>query len=219
MRRALGWTWKAFLVLACVAYQYLVHASVGSTQGGAFHVVMLWLPLVALAGWVLARSSNRPLWLAALGAAAVVIFLAEYQERLGLAAVSGISHATAYLFLLWYFGRTLRRDAEPLITRFARRVHGSLPQGMERFTRGLTIAWCVFFTGQLIASALLIAFAPIEAWSLFINLLNVPLVTLMFVGEWVYRRVRYPDCPRASIWEAIEAFTQDSSLSSSAEVR
>lgn len=219
MRRAFAWTWKALVVLAFVAYQYLVHASIGSTQAGAFHALLLWLPLVALAGWVVARASNKPSWLAALAAAAALIFLAEYQERLGLAAVSGISHATAYLFLLWYFGRTLTHGREPLITRFARRVHGSLPQGMEGFTRRLTIAWCVFFAAQLMASALLFAFAPLEAWSLFINVLNAPLVTLMFAGQWVYRRVRHPDCPRASIWQAVEAFTQDGSLSSSAEVR
>jgi uncharacterized membrane protein len=219
MRRALVWTWRSLLVLAFAAYQYLVHASIGSAHAGAHQAVLLWVPLVALAAWVAARASNRPFWFAVLGAAAALIFLAEYQERLGLAAVSGISHAAAYLFLLWYFGRTLTRDGEPLITRLARRVHGSLPQGMEVLTRRLTIAWCVFFAAQLIASALLIALAPIEAWSLFINLLNVPLLTLMFLGQFVYRRVCYADCPRASIWQAIEAFTQDAPLSRRAEVR
>lgn len=219
MRSTVGWTWKALVVLACVAYQYWVHASIGGARGGLLHAVLLWLPLVLLAGWIAVRSRNRLVWLTALAAAGVVVYLAENQDRLGLAAVSGISHAAAYLFLLWYFGRTLARDGEPLITRFARRVHGALPEGMEGFTRRLTIAWCVFFAAQLIASVLLLAIAPIAAWSLFINLFNVPLVALMFVGQWVYRRVRYPDCPRASLWQAIEAFTQDASLSRGAEVR
>lgn len=219
MRRAIGWTWKAFIVLACVAYQYLVHASVSSTQTGAFHALLLWLPLAALAGWILVRSSNKRAWLAALGAAAVVVYLVEHQERLGLAAVSGISHATAYLFLLWYFGQTLARGREPIITRYARQVHGGLPPDMELFTRRLTIAWCVFFAAQLTASGLLFALAPLEAWSLFINLLNLPLLVLMFVGQFAYRIVRHPDYPRASIWRALEAFTKDASYSKSAEVR
>jgi uncharacterized membrane protein len=135
MRRVIGWTWKALIVLACVAYQYLVHVSVSNAQVGLFYLVLLWLPLVALAGWIMVRSSNKPLWLAALSAAVVVVFLVEHQERLGLATVSGISHATAYLFLLWYFGRTLARGREPIITRFARRVHGTLQPEMELFTR------------------------------------------------------------------------------------
>ena len=219
MRRIASGSWKVLIVLACVAYQYLVHSSISNAQTGLFHYLLLWLPLVVLAAWILARSRNKPLWLAALSAAGVVVFLVEHQERLGLAAVSGISHATAYLFLLWYFGRTLARGREPIITRFARSVHGTLQPGMELFTRKLTIAWCVFFAAQLIASALLFALASLGAWSLFVNLLNLPLLALMFAGQFVYRRVRHPDYPRASVWRAIEAFTKDASLSRSAEVR
>ena len=101
MRRIASGSWKVLIVLACVAYQYLVHSSVSNAQTGLFH----------------------------------------------------------YL-LLWYFGRTLARGREPIITRFARSVHGTLQPEMELFTRKLTIAWCAFFAAQLIASALLSAFAP-----------------------------------------------------------
>lgn len=219
MRRAFGWAWKALIVVACVVYQYLVHVSVGGAHGGAFRLVLMWLPLIGLAAWVLARSSNKPVWLAALGVAAGAVLLAEHEERLGPAAVSGISHATAYLFLLWYFGRTLAHGRESIITRLARRVHGAVRPEIEQFTRALTIAWCVFFGAQLAASALLLAFAPLEAWSFFVNLLNLPLLALMFAGQWACRRLRHPELPRASMGQAIEAFIQDASLSSSAEVR
>ena len=219
MRRAAGWAWKALVVLACVAYQYLVHASVIGAQGGVIRVVLLWLPLAALAVWVLARARNKATWLAGLLAAGVLILLAENQERLGLAAVSGISHATAYLFLLWCFGRTLAPGTEPMVTRFARRVHGDLPPEMERFTRNLTFIWCVFFGAQLVASALLFEFASLELWSAFVNLLNLPLLGLMFAGQWVYRNIRHPGFPRATTWQAIEAFTKDASLSKSGELR
>jgi uncharacterized membrane protein len=219
MRRALGWVLIALAVLACIAYQYLVHVSVGSAQVGVFHPLLIWFPLVALAVWVLACAGNKPLWLAAIGAAAVFVLLAEHQERMGLAAVSGISHATAYLFLLWYFGRTLARGRVPLITRLARRVQGALQPEFERFTRNLTIAWCVFSGAQLMASALLYALAPLELWSAFVNLLNLPLLGLMFAGQWVYRDVRHPEFPRATIRQAIEAFIQDASLSSGEGVR
>ncbi len=219
MRRAVGWLWKGAIVLACVAYQYLVHASVSSAQFNTLHQVLMWLPLAALACWVVARSRNKTLWLSVLLAAGAIIYLLEHRERLGLAASSGVSHAAVNLFLLWYFGSTLAPGREPIITRFARRVHGALQPVMEQFTRQLTVAWCAFFSAQLIASALLYAFAPLNAWSLFINVLNLPLLALMFVGQLVYRRLRYPDCPRASIWQAVEAFTKDASLSKSVEVR
>jgi uncharacterized membrane protein len=179
----------------------------------------MWLPLAVLAGWVVVRSANKLLWLTAVLAIGLIVYWLDYQERLGLAATSGISHAAAYLFLLWYFGRTLALGREPAITRFARRVHGALLPAMELFTRRLTIAWCVFFTAQLIASALLLAFAPLSAWSLFINLLNLPLVSVMFVGQLVYRAIRHPDFPRASVLQAVQAFTKDASLSNSAGMR
>jgi uncharacterized membrane protein len=219
MRRAAGWAWKALIVLACVAYQYLVHASVIGAQGGVVRVVLLWLPLAALAVWVVARARSKAIWLAGLFAAAALVYLAENQDRLGLAAVSGISHATAYLFLLWFFGRTLTPGTQPLVTRLARSVHGALPPEMEQFTRNLTIIWCVFFTLQLVASALLFEFASLELWSAFVNLLNLPLLGLMFAGQWLYRNLRHPGFPRASTWQAIEAFTKDASLSKSTELR
>jgi uncharacterized membrane protein len=179
----------------------------------------MWLPLALLAGWVVARSANKLLWLTALLAIGHYVYLLEHQERLGLAATSGISHAAAYLFMLWYFGRTLARGREPAITRFARRVHGALLPAMELFTRRLTIAWCVFFAVQLIASALLYAFAPLNAWSLFINVLNLPLLVVMFVGQIVYRSIRHPGFPQTSVLQAFQAFAKDASLSDNARMR
>jgi hypothetical protein len=41
----------------------------------------------------------------------------------------------------------------------------------------------------------------------------------MFAGQSIYGMVRHPDYPRASVWQAVEAFTRDASLSKSAEVR
>jgi uncharacterized membrane protein len=219
MRSAIGWAWKALVVLACIAYQTGVHVSLSNAQPDLLRTILLWLPLAVLAGWILARSKHKPLWLAALLAAGMFVYLVEHEERLGLAAVSGIPHAAAYLFLLWYFGRTLARGREPLISRFARSVHGALDPEMALFTRKVTIAWCLFFAVQLIASALLFGFAPLSAWSLFINLLNLPLVALMFVGQFAYRMIRYPDYPRVSLWQAIQVFIKDTSRSKSAEVR
>jgi len=219
MRRAISWAWKAFIVLACVVYQYLVHSTISNAQTDLYYLVLLWLPLGVFAGWILVRSSNKPLWLVILLAAGMLVYLIEHQERLGLAAISGVTHAAAYLFLLWCFGRTLLRGREPLITRLARSMHGMLQPVMELFTRRVTIAWCVFFTAQLTVSALLVAFASLNTWSLFVNLLNPPLLALMFVGQWAYRTIRHPNFPRTSIWQMIQVFTKDVSLSKSAEVR
>jgi len=121
----------------------------------------------------------------------------------------GLPHAAAYLFMLWLFGRTLLHGREPIITRIARRVRGTLPPEMETYTRRLTAAWCVFFAAQLAASALLLGLGSVEDWSLFINVLNFPLVVLMFVGDYLYRAIRYRHLPQSSIATAVRAWARD----------
>jgi len=128
------------------------------------------------------------------------------RDSLGAAAVSGLTHATANLVLLWYFARTLRAGKEALVTRLARRVHGSLAPPLEVYTRRVTVAWCAFFALQVVVSILLFALAPRELWSMYVTLLNVPLIALMFAGEHLYRRLRFPDHPRASIGRVLKAF-------------
>jgi uncharacterized membrane protein len=220
MRGAVGWTGKALLVvLLCVAYQFLVYSVVVDGHAGPVHLVLVLLPLLALAVGMVLHSRNKPFCLAVFAAAGAAIYLLYHQDGLGVATISGLPHAAAYSFLLWYFGRTLLRGREPIITRFSSSVHGPLPPTMERYTRKVTIAWCIFFAAQLIVSALLFAFASVEAWSLFINLLNLPLLAVMFVGPLAYRTLRYPEFPRTSIGQAIRAFTKDASVSKSPEVR
>lgn len=159
------------------------------------------------------RSGNKTLWFFLLLAAGVAAFLLERDARPGLAAASGIAHAAIYLFLLWFFGHTLLRGKEPLVTRLARQVHGTLPPEMEAYTRRVTFAWCVFFAAQIIASALLLEFASLNTWSLFVSLLNLPLLVLMFAGEYVYRVIFHRDFPHASILQAIQVFAKDAARS------
>jgi uncharacterized membrane protein len=131
------------------------------------------------------------------------------RDSLGVLAVSGLTHAVANFLLLWYFASTLRAGRESLVTRLARRVHGSLAPEMVVFTRRVTAAWCVFFAGQIVVSLLLLAFAPLEAWSAFINLINLPLIALMFACEYCYRALRFPNHPRASIARILRAYADD----------
>ncbi|MGH3850771.1 MAG: hypothetical protein ACRDRT_13890 [Pseudonocardiaceae bacterium] len=211
----LGWLAKALIVLGCVGYQWLVHSAVADGQAEPVRLALVWLPLALLAWWALTRPVHRTLWLFVLLAATLSTFLLQHQARLGLAAAYGIPHAAIYLSLLWFFGSTLLAGREPLITRLARRVHGGLDPVMERYTRRVTLSWCVFFAAQIVTSALLFRFATLNVWSLFVNVLNFPLLVLMFVAEYGYRVLSYPNHPQVTIMKAIRAFTDDASLSKS----
>jgi uncharacterized membrane protein len=200
---------QVLLVAGIVAYQVLVHLGLTGSPDPA-RTVLVMLPLIALGAWLLLRSPNRVVWVVILAAAAGMIFLLAQGTGLGASALYGVPHAAAYLFMLWLFGRTLRRGREPIITRLARLGRGgTLPPAMEPYTRGLTLAWCVFFAVQLAASALLLRFASVESWSLFINVLNFPLLILMFTVDYLYRVIRFRGSPQSSIATAIQAYAKD----------
>src|SRR3954452_5929034 len=95
------------------------------------------------------------------------------RDSLGASALAGLAHAGAYLAVLWYFGRRLRAGREPLITRVARRIHGSVPRDMAGFSRRLTVGWCALFAGRIPVSALRLAFARPEVGWRFVNLLGL----------------------------------------------
>jgi len=219
MPRGGSWLWAALVVPGCIGYQLLVHSAIMAEQSGYVRVVLAFLPLLALGWWIARYAQHKLPWTLFLLAAGASIYLIEHETRLGLAAAYGIPHIAIYLSLLWLFGRTLARGREPLITGFARRVHGTLPPEMETYTRRLTRAWCVFFLMQAATSAALLTWATLDTWSLFVNVLNLPLVVLMFALEYLYRVTRHREFPHASIMKGIQMFTEHRSLSSSTEVR
>ena len=219
MRRRGWWLWTAAILLACVGYQILVHSAVTGAQPEPIRLALTFLPLLVLAYWVVTRPRNKPLWLLVLLAAGTTTYLLAGRDVWGLAAAYGIPHAAIYLVLLWLFGHTLLPGREPLITRLARRVHGVVQPDLEAYTRRLTVAWCGFFAAQLAISALLFEFASPGSWSFFINLMNFPLLALMFAAEYLYRVMRHPRLPHASIPTAIQAFLQDASAPGSVKLR
>lgn len=110
-----------------------------------------------------------------------------------LAAGLGVAMPIAVNLLLGLlFGRTLAPGREPLIARFARLERGAdLPDDLARYSRTLTLMWTVFFAAMAAVSATLAARGSTLAWSLFTNVLNYLLVAIFFVGEYVYRRLRF----------------------------
>lgn len=95
------------------------------------------------------------------------------------------------LGLCWLFGRTLRRGRVPLIARFALMEQGTLTPELAAYTRTLTWLWTLLFAGAAAASLLLALSGNRDAWSIFTNFLNYLLVAGLFLGEFVYRRLRF----------------------------
>jgi uncharacterized membrane protein len=202
---------RGALIALGASCEIWAHFALRDDSVGPLRLVLLLLPPLLLASWLAVRSVNRQLWWLVLLAAAGAGLLLVQLQKLGLAAAYGLPHAAAYVFMFWLFGRTLAPGREPLITRLARRVHGTLSAPMEAYTRHATQAWCGFFVAQIAVSGLLFVYTPLHVWSLFVNVLNFPLLGLMFVGEYLYRVTVHRDFPQATIAEAIAAFADDRS--------
>jgi uncharacterized membrane protein len=193
------------LAAVLIGYPLLVHLTVSARPDGSLGEWLMAAPLIALLVWFLSRSRQGWIGLLALGAVAFVGWWAWRAAGASPTIVYPLTHVSVYLFLLWYFGRTLRPGNEALITRLATYVHGALPDEIKGYTRRATWAWCLFFAGMALVSVLLFALAPLATWSLFANVLNLPLVAAMYLGEYAYRRLRYPDFTHASIATVIRA--------------
>jgi len=120
-----------------------------------------------------------------------------------LVAASAALHASIYVPLLVSFGVTLLPGRTPLITALARKMYGDIPAEMVTYTRSVTWAWCCFFAAQLAMSLTLFLWAPIVAWSLFVNVLDLPLVALMFAAEQIFRKVRLRNPPRHTVSDVL----------------
>jgi uncharacterized membrane protein len=121
-----------------------------------------------------------------------------------------VQQAGFYSMMAFTFARTLRRDRVPLCTHFADRVHGPLSPLELRYTRGVTIAWSVFFLANLVATFFLFEFAPIRVWSLFANFISLPLILLMFVAEYAIRLRVLPKVQRNGLLATLRVYFADS---------
>jgi len=110
-----------------------------------------------------------------------------------------LQHVTMFLALAAWFGASLRPGRRAVVTRFALLAEGSLAADGIAYTRRVTLAWAAFCAAMAAASALLFSLAPVAVWSLFANLLTLPLVGAMFVAEYVVRARACPALARGGL--------------------
>jgi uncharacterized membrane protein len=190
-------TWARPLgIAACCAYPLANHAA--ATLGEPRYAAVG----IALAAWILALGWLRSAVaaLAAVAMLAVSLWLAQRFPGVLLYTPPIVIN----LALCTLFARTLRRDSEPLVSRFARIGRGGwLAPDLARYTRNLTAAWAGFFLVMAVVSATLAVTGPLATWSLFSNLLSYLLVVVFFIVEYGYRRLRYRHHPHASPWQMV----------------
>jgi uncharacterized membrane protein len=190
-----------------IGYAAATHWAVASGHADTLGITLALAPLVLGLVWLCART-QQPLWvkLSAVAAALGLAALAARRATLAVSLLYPLPSILVYGGLLWIFARSLAPGREALVTRLARQVHGTLPDDITAYTRQVTWAWCVFFTAMGLTSVLLFVFASLPAWSRFVNVLSLPLLCAMFVGEYIYRVLRYRHFSHAPLSASVRAF-------------
>ena len=137
----------------------------------------------------------RPLGIALLVAAPFIVLFAVADLAQPLLYLPPVA---LNLGLAALFARTLKSGHEPLISTFARFERGTLEPDLVRYTRKLTSIWVAFFIGAAVVSVLLAFWAPPVIWGWFTAVGNQIAVALLFIGEYLFRRWRFPQYPHAS---------------------
>ena len=193
-----------------LATAILLHLGLSGHAGGAAAALLAVLQLLCAAA-LLAGSrkvGSRKVGLArqlAPLACCVVLPACLLLPGDSLVAAVLVSHTTLHAGLASLFGGSLRRGREPLVTAMARRMEPRLTDEMRAYTRSVTWLWALYGPAQIAVSLLLLAFAPLHAWSVFVNLLDLPLLLALFVGEYAYRRRRLPGRTRATLADTLRA--------------
>ena len=194
-------------VALLIAYQVAVHQLIAD---GRHPLTTMYLGLLPFALVVVVFALGAG-WRFGAVLAAIVIAAIGWHWRVPLQANFGwiylVEHVGTQSLLGLMFAHTLRRGRVPLITQFASRVHGGvLSPEQFVYTRHATLAWSLFFVLDALASLALFTWAPLPVWSLFANLLTLPLVAVMFIGEYMVRRALLPQAPHVSIAAGVRAF-------------
>lgn len=195
------------LVIAWAVAAHYTSALVDESSWGALLALAPFALIAAGFAW---QSTRRGVMLTLLGAATLALALAWPTLARNVGWLYFVQHVGTNALLGLGFGRTLAAGHEPMCTRIARTIHGTVSPALARYTRQVTAAWTMFFAATVAVSCLLFAFGTIEAWSTFANLLTMPLVGLMFVAEYIVRLKLLPE-DRSSILDAVRAYRRNSS--------
>jgi uncharacterized membrane protein len=198
---------SASIVLLGAVPFVLYHVTVGHAP--PWLVVAVAVTQIATIAWLasgtFAARFRVAIVVSLLAVAAAISLLSGLSAHAFGLVMAGCCHAIAYSGLLVWFGTSLRPGREPVVTVLARRLRQTMPDKVVRYTRRVTIAWCLFFTAQLAVSAALLVLAPTVIWSAFVTLLNLPLLAAMVLAEFGCRLMLFRHEPHTGLTATLSA--------------
>jgi uncharacterized membrane protein len=201
----------AAIIVFVVAYAGLSHYANSVAKTHDLAVCLALGPVLTVALLLVWRWAH--LSVAVLAGVAAAVLLRHYWPVLegNFSAVYLLQEGGFYSLMAASFGQSLRKGHVALCTQLADKLHGPLTPQETLYTRRVTAAWALFFILIAAATVGLFLFAPLYLWSLFANFCVLPLIGLMFVGEYAVRRRVLPQAPRRGILAAVRVYFASSS--------
>lgn len=166
------------------------------------------------AGWILVLFAVMTLWrgmrfgkrrwrLIALVLAISLMISAYFANRY----VVWLLPSLVYSWLAAVFGYTLLSPPS-LCERLVRLQFPEFKPGIAEYLREVTWVWTWFFAINVPVCALLPFLAGEGIWTLYTGVLVYLLMSLLAVGEWFYRRRRFPDLEAPPVMETFKVFAR-----------
>lgn len=190
-----------------VAYVAGCHWLMTRAPASSWNAVVVIGPMLGLLAFYAARRGQRVLTCVALAVLAGLVLQAWRGGGVAPTTLYLMQHAGIHATLATIFALTLRPGHEPLVTALARRVHGSLTPPMAAYSRKVTIAWSVYFAVMAVLSIVLHAMLPLDDWAVFANLVTPVAMVALFVGEYLLRYRLHPEFERATLADAMNAYS------------
>ena len=188
------WIRRSVLLLACAWPLSLHCAIVFASPEWPARVTATAIALGALI-WAIADARLAAAVLAA-GIAVLLGAAVIYAPQILLFAPPVIINAVLAVF----FGTSLRPGREPVISVFARLEQGGvLPPDLACHARSVTWIWTLLLAAIATLAMVLAIWASLETWSMFANVVDYALIAALFIGEYIYRRVRFRHYRHASL--------------------
>ncbi len=107
------------------------------------------------------------------------------------------------VLLFCVFTYSLLPGNEPIVTAIGEAARGPLGDAMRSYTRGVTQMWAGVFCCLLVVAIGTLIRGDLRLWSLINNVVIYPFMALLFVGEFWWRKYRFPAHDHPSFVEYI----------------
>jgi uncharacterized membrane protein len=161
-----------------------------------------WLGALMVFGLIVWKLHHRDNWL---WFALILLVTILVSARLfGTDAILRLSPLLIHISLFYIFMQSL--NTTPLIEQFARLDFGdTLPAGIIAYCRKLTILWTIFFAANIAGCTWLAILGDDATWVLYNGLIVYLLIGALLLGEYLWRRIAFPDLEIPSLAHTIRS--------------